>query len=80
LEEAIYLSQRSLEFDPEVHTYLDTMARCCFAAGRFEDAVSFQTRALKGSPHSRSMKAQLAEFQQAFEQHQIKQSQTPNGK
>jgi tetratricopeptide (TPR) repeat protein len=80
VEEAIYLSQRSLEFDPEVHTYLDTMARCCFAAGRFEDAVKYQTKALKGSPHNRSMKAQLAEFQQALEQHQAKQLQDGDGK
>jgi tetratricopeptide (TPR) repeat protein len=68
IDEAIYLSERSLEFDPEVNTYLDTLARCYFAAGRYEDAVKTQLKALKGSPHNRAMKAQLKEFQQALEQ------------
>jgi tetratricopeptide (TPR) repeat protein len=80
IEEAIYLSQRSLEFDPEVHTYLDTLARCFFAAGRFEEAVRYQTKALKGAPHNRSMKSQLAEFQTALEKRQAQQSQDENGK
>jgi tetratricopeptide (TPR) repeat protein len=67
VDEAIYLSERSLEFDPEVNTYLDTLARCYFAAGRYEDAVKSQLKALKGSPHNRAMKAQLEEFQLALE-------------
>ncbi len=67
VEEAIYLSQRSLEFDPKMHTYLDTMARCCLAAGRLDEALEYQKQAVAGSPHSLSMKGQLAEIERAIE-------------
>lgn len=60
VEEALYLSQRSLEYNPEIPAYLDTMARCCLAAGRLEDALKYQTAACSKSPHDRLMKTQLA--------------------
>ena len=66
VDEALYLSGRSLEFDPDSYAYLDTMARCCYAAGRLEEAVEYQKRAVGQSPHDRMMKAQLIDFQQAL--------------
>lgn len=66
LEEALYLSGRSLEYYPEVPAYLDTMARCCFAAGRLTEAVQYQRKACSLSPHDRLMKAQLSQFEAAL--------------
>lgn len=66
VDEAIKLSSRSLEFDPEIESYLDTMARCQFAAGNLESALDYQQRAVAKSPHSRSMKKQLQEIRQAI--------------
>lgn len=77
VEEAIYLSQRSLEFDPKMHTYLDTMARCCLAAGRLDEALDYQKQAVAGSPNSLSMKGQLAEIERAIEK--SKKKSTDNG-
>lgn len=65
-EEAVHLSRRSLEFQPNEPTYLDTFARCLFAAGRLEEAVEYQRQALEHSPHDRQMKAQLDEFEAAL--------------
>jgi tetratricopeptide (TPR) repeat protein len=72
LDEALYLSQRSLDFNPDTDAYLDTYARCCFAAGRLEDAIKFQKKAIAASPHSRSMRNQLDEFTAALARQQEK--------
>ncbi len=64
-QEAVQLSLRSLELDPERPIYLDTLGRCYFAAGDLESAVATQRRAVKLAPHERQMAAQLAEFEQA---------------
>ncbi|MBX3422566.1 MAG: hypothetical protein KF752_13515 [Pirellulaceae bacterium] len=65
IDEALYLSSRSLEIEPESYAYLDTMARCRFAAGQFAEAVQYQRRALAKSPHDRMLKAQLSQFEAA---------------
>lgn len=64
-EEALRLSERSLELNPDDPTYLDTFARCWFAAGEFDRAVETQKRAVKLAPHERQLAAQLAEFEAA---------------
>lgn len=68
VEEAQYLSRRSLEFDPDEPSFLDTMARCLLVAHKYDEALKFQKRAVAASPHSRSMKAQLAEIEKALQE------------
>jgi tetratricopeptide (TPR) repeat protein len=63
--EAIALSERSLTLSEDNPIYLDTLARCHFAAGNVDKAIQLQTRALKLMPHERQMQRQLAEFQAA---------------
>jgi tetratricopeptide (TPR) repeat protein len=67
VEEAVYLSQRSLEYYPEIPAYLDTMARCAFAAGSLESALEFQRKAILKAPHDRMMQSQLAEIEAALQ-------------
>jgi tetratricopeptide (TPR) repeat protein len=43
--------------------YYDTLGRCYFAKGDLDNAIKFQTQALKLDPHSGQMKRQLALFQ-----------------
>ncbi len=64
--EAINLSLRSLELKPDYPVYLDTLARCYFAAGQIDDAVRTQRRAVQFSPHERQMQRQLSEFEAAL--------------
>lgn len=66
LDEAIYLSGRSIEIDPDSYAYLDTMSRCQFAAGRLQEAVDYQRRAVAKAPHDRMLNAQLSEFEAAL--------------
>ncbi len=65
-EEAISLSLRSLELVPDEPAYLDTLARCYFAAGNLEQAARVQKRAVQLEPHERQMAAQLKEFEDAL--------------
>lgn len=65
-EEAINLSLRSLELKPDEPTYLDTLARCYFAAGQIENAVRTQRQAVQLAPHERQLAAQLKEFEAAL--------------
>ncbi len=65
VDEALYLSRRSLENYPDEPAFLDTMAQCCFAADRLDDAIRYQRQAVKKSPHDRLMNKQLAKFEAA---------------
>ncbi len=65
LDEAIRLGQRAIELRPDTSAYLDTLGRCYFSAGDFDNAVKYQREAVRLSPHERQMAAQLAEFQSA---------------
>ena len=47
--------------------HVDTLGRCYYAAGDFENAVKVQSRAVELDPHSQQMKRQLALFQEALE-------------
>jgi tetratricopeptide (TPR) repeat protein len=62
-DEAVRLSQRSLELRPEYPGYLDTLGRCYYAKGDFENAIKYQTQAVKLDPHSGQMRRQLEFFQ-----------------
>lgn len=65
--EAIALSERSLALSEDNPIYLDTLARCHFAAGNIDKAIQLQTRALAVMPYERQMQRQLAEFRAAKE-------------
>ncbi|MEZ6135321.1 MAG: hypothetical protein R3C53_10465 [Pirellulaceae bacterium] len=76
-EEAINLSLRSLEFNPGEPAYLDTLGRCYYSAGQYEEAVQTQQRAVDAMPYDRMMRQQLAEFQSALEQQRINAGKSP---
>ncbi|HEX6962696.1 MAG TPA: tetratricopeptide repeat protein, partial [Lacipirellula sp.] len=63
---AVEHSKRSLELSPEEPSYLDTLARCYFAAGEVEKAVETQRRAVELAPHYQVMRRQLAEFERTL--------------
>lgn len=67
-QEAIRASQKSLRLRPGTAAYLDTLARCYFAAGDLKNAVRHQRMAIEREPHSRQMKRQLEVFEQAAEE------------
>ncbi|MCA9129890.1 MAG: hypothetical protein KDB22_22540 [Planctomycetales bacterium] len=66
-EEALKLSLRSLELDPEQPSYLDTLARCYYAKRDFQNAVDTQLHVVALEPHQRQMLSQLKMFQEALE-------------
>lgn len=65
-EEAVKLSERSLQLKPEYPVYLDTLGRCYFANGEIAKAVETQRKATSEAPFERQMLAQLAEFETAL--------------
>lgn len=65
-KEALSYSQKSLELAPNESGYLDTLARCYYALGDLEHAVSSQLRAVELDPHSGQMNRQLKLFQDAL--------------
>lgn len=65
IEEAIKSSHRSLELRPKTAAYLDTLAHCYFAAGKFDEAVTYQTQAVALEPYSFQIVKKLKIFQEA---------------
>lgn len=63
---AVEHSLHSLELAPEEPSYLDTLARCYYAAGDLENAVKTQRRAVELAPHFEVMQRQLAQFEKEF--------------
>jgi tetratricopeptide (TPR) repeat protein len=61
-EEAVKLSQRSLEIRPDYPGYLDTLGRCYYAKGDLASAVKFQSQAVQLDPHSGQIRRQLEFF------------------
>jgi tetratricopeptide (TPR) repeat protein len=61
-DEAVRLSQRSLEIRPDYPGYLDTLGRCYYAKGDLENAVKYQSQAVKLDPHSGQIRRQLEFF------------------
>jgi tetratricopeptide (TPR) repeat protein len=64
-DEAIRLSQRSLEIRPETAGYMDTLGHCYFTKGDLENAVKWQAKAAKLEPHSGQIVRALEQFQKA---------------
>ena len=68
-DEAVRSSHRSLELRPDAPGFLDTLGRCYYAKGDFENAVKYQSKAIALEPHSGQMNRQFDLFQKAlFEQ------------
>ncbi len=63
---ALKYSQQSLHLKPAEASYLDTLGRCYYALGRYEDAVVAQRLAVRLEPHFQQMHRQLQLFEQAL--------------
>jgi tetratricopeptide (TPR) repeat protein len=68
-DKSIRASHKSIELQLELRSetgaYFDTLGRCYFAKGDLDNAIKYQTQALKFDPYSGQMKRQLALFQKA---------------
>lgn len=61
-DEALECSQKSLELRPDYPGFLDTLGRCYYAKGDLENAVKYQSQAVKLDPHSGQIQRQLEFF------------------
>lgn len=76
-DEAVKLSHRSLELDPENGGYYDTLAHCYYAKKDYANAVAYQRKAVKREPHSAMIARKLAVFEKALAEHPEQQPKTP---
>ncbi len=67
-DESLRCSKRSLELQPNRSGFLDTLGRCYYAKGDYENAVKYQTRAVAMEPHSPLIVAQMKLFLEALRQ------------
>jgi hypothetical protein len=65
-QKAVEYSLKSLELAPDDPSYLDTLGRCYYAVGDYENAVKSQRKAVELAPHYRVMQRQLALFEEAL--------------
>lgn len=68
IEEALRCSQRSLELRPATAAYLDTLGRCYFAKGQYEQAVRVQRQAVQLEPFSGQIRRQLELFETTWKE------------
>ena len=68
-QQAIRYSQRSLELnkhgDSGAASFLDTLGRCYYAAGDYENAIKYEREAIAKVEHLQVMQRQLALFEKA---------------
>lgn len=64
-DKAVRYSRRSLDVNPDRASLLDTLGRCLFSAGRVDEAIAVQRRAVEKQPWVEVMRRQLAEFEAA---------------
>lgn len=64
-DKAVRYSRQSLRIRPEDPGLLDTLGRCLFSAGRIEEAIETQRRAVELKPRMQVLRRQLEEFEQA---------------
>jgi tetratricopeptide (TPR) repeat protein len=69
-QKAIRYSHRSLELNDAGETgeasFFDTLGRCYFAAGDYENAIKYERQAISKVSHMQVMHRQLAEFEKAL--------------
>lgn len=65
-ELAVEYSQRSLKLAPNEPSYLDTLGRCYFAVGDYQNAVNSQRQAVELAPQYRVMQRQLSLFERTL--------------
>jgi tetratricopeptide (TPR) repeat protein len=69
-QKAIRYSHRSLELNTNGESgeasYLDTLGRCYYAAGDYENAVKYERQAIAKQPYMQVMQRQLKEFEKAL--------------
>jgi Flp pilus assembly protein TadD len=70
-KKAVEYSKRSLELAPDEPSYLDTLGRCYYAVGDFQNAVKSQQKAVELAPHYEIMRRQLAIFEKALASQQV---------
>jgi tetratricopeptide (TPR) repeat protein len=80
-QEALKASERSLELRPDYPPYLDTLARCYYSLGDFENAVKFQLRAVQKMRTNEDMQSsyhvmerQLTLFEKALAESKAKKN------
>ncbi len=66
MDDALRLSQKSLELLPGSAGYLDTLAHCYYAKGDLAKAVRFQRQAARLEPHTQVIARKLAFFERAL--------------
>lgn len=70
-DESLRCSKASLDLRPDRPAgFLDTLGRCYYAKGDYENAVKYQSQAAALEPHSRLIAKQLELFQEALRQRQ----------
>ena len=65
LDEAVKLAREAVDAQPENAAFIDTLAEACFRAGKVEDAIVHERRALEIEPDNTFMQDQLARFRAA---------------
>ena len=71
-DEALRRSKKSLELRPATAAYFDTLARCYYAKGDFENAVKYQSQAVEGEPYSGQIRRQFEQFKMALAESKVK--------
>ncbi|MDZ4821225.1 MAG: tetratricopeptide repeat protein [Planctomycetota bacterium] len=66
-DEALRMSQQSIESEPSSGGYMDTLAHCYAAKKDFAKAVEVQTKAVALEPHSQEIGRALTRFKHAAE-------------
>lgn len=77
LEDALRYSQRSLELKPNEAGYLDTLGRCYYHLGDYENAVKYQEQAVELDPHTQQIRRQLEQFREALENQRASEGNAP---
>jgi tetratricopeptide (TPR) repeat protein len=66
-DEALRSSIKSLELQPGRSGFLDTLGRCYYAKGDYQNAVKFQSQAVALEPNSPLIVKQLKLFEEALQ-------------
>ena len=72
LDKALKYSLKSLELEPGIGGYYDTLAHVYFAKGDYKKAVEAQTKAVELDPHSGAIRRALDRFQKKLKEEEQK--------